>query len=117
MHRQERVRFQKVALSYKPLENGTPQRGILSPTLFNILMENLVKLPFRPTVKLLCYADDLQLIVRGRRRVNNAQHALKLTENECNRLGLKTSPNKTRAMALCSTRPDRMLSLQGTLVT
>lgn len=45
-------------------ENGTPQRGLLSPLLFNIVMEQLVSLEFTRGVKLVCYADDLQLIVQ-----------------------------------------------------
>jgi len=37
-------------------EKGTPQGGILSPTLFNLLIEKLVNLPFRNNTTLLSYA-------------------------------------------------------------
>ena len=43
-NRQARVRFQGVLSELKRLENGTPQGGILSPFLFNILMENIANL-------------------------------------------------------------------------
>ena len=114
--REARVRFQGATSSYRVHENGTPQGGILSPMLFNVLMENLVKLPFRQTAKLLCYADDLQLIVRGSNRLANTQHALQLIEEECNRLGLKINPAKSKAMAICTDTPDKMLSIQNTPV-
>ena len=41
-HRRARVRFQGLRSTYRELENGTPQGGILSPSLFNLLMEQLV---------------------------------------------------------------------------
>ena len=43
--RRARVRFQGHYSASRELENGTPQGGILSPSLINLLMEQLVSLP------------------------------------------------------------------------
>ena len=43
-NRQARVKFQGIVSSYKNLENGTQQGGIISPFLYNILMENIARL-------------------------------------------------------------------------
>ena len=61
------VTFQGKESERYPLENGTPQGGILSPLLFNVVMEQLVLFNFERGVKFLCYADDLQLVVQGGR--------------------------------------------------
>lgn len=53
-----------------------PQGGILSPTLLNLLIEQLVTLPFKPNTKLITYTDDLQLVATGPSRLINAQHAM-----------------------------------------
>ncbi|XP_076041806.1 uncharacterized protein LOC143025691 [Oratosquilla oratoria] len=62
-HRRAMVKFQGLKSSFQRLENGTPQGGILSPFLFNLLMEQLVALPFHNGTILLSYADDLALVV------------------------------------------------------
>ena len=50
-NRQARVKFQGTFSTYKDLENGTPQGGILSPYLFNLLMENLLNLQLPEMLK------------------------------------------------------------------
>ncbi|KAG0724244.1 RNA-directed DNA polymerase from mobile element jockey [Chionoecetes opilio] len=63
--RAARVAFQGQTSQLHQHENGTPQGSILSPFLFNILMEELISLPLPPGTKLLCYADDLALYCTG----------------------------------------------------
>ena len=46
--------------------------GILSPYIFNLLMEQLVVLPFLEGIVLLTYADDLALVVTGRSNQGSA---------------------------------------------
>lgn len=58
-----RVRFQGQLSATHHFENGTLQGGILSPFLFNVLMEDLVALDLGRGAHLFCYADDLQLVV------------------------------------------------------
>ena len=65
MNRQARVRFQGTLSTYKDLENGTPQGGILSPYLFSLLMENLLNLQLPRNVDIFIFADDVCVVVRG----------------------------------------------------
>ena len=112
LHRRARVRFQGRLSSYREMENGTPQGGILSPTLFNLLMEQLVNLPFREGTALLSYADDLALVVTGRgNKITMAQEALDLVSHKCCELGLKNSAEKSKAMAFKVALPDRRLTI------
>ena len=114
LHRRARVRFQGHKSSFCELENGTPQGGILSPFLFNLLMEQLVALPFQEGAVLLSYADDLALVVSGRgNHISKAQRALDLITAKCEELGLKISAEKSRAMAIRSGSPANQLHVQG----
>ena len=65
MNRQDRVKFQGTLSTYKDLENGTPQGGILSPYLFNLLMEDLLNLQLPRNVDIFIFADDVCVVVRG----------------------------------------------------
>ena len=51
LRRRGRAKFQGVVSDYKELHNGTLQGGILSPFLFNVLMENIAKLALPRNVK------------------------------------------------------------------
>ena len=114
LHRRARVRYQGHRSSFRELENGTPQGGILSPFLFNLLMEELVALPFQEGVALLSYADDLALVVTGRGdHPSRAQRALDLITAKCEELGIKVSSEKSRAMAIRAPTPPGRLRVQG----
>lgn len=52
------VRFQGHISNLPHFENGTPQGGILSPFLFNILMAELISTETPIYVHILAYADD-----------------------------------------------------------
>ena len=112
--RRTRIKFQGHKSSYRSFENETPQGGILSPFLFNLLMEQLVALPFQKGTVLLSYADDLALVVTGRGcRLTRIQQALDLISDRCEELGLKISAEKFRAMAIRDTKPAHQLRDQG----
>ncbi|XP_063887725.1 uncharacterized protein LOC135115154 [Scylla paramamosain] len=107
-------RFQGLRSTFKVLENGTPQGGILSPLLFNLLMEQLVALPFHAGTVLLSYADDLALVVTGRgNKLRRTQQALDLISGKCQDLGLKISAEKSRAMMVKAADPTWQLHVQG----
>lgn len=112
--RSAKVRFQGHFSPSKDLENGTPQGGILSPVLFNVLMENLVLIELGQGAKLFCYADDIQLTVRGNNKLKKAQAALSKIEKACQDLGLKINASKTKAMAINHRTPEYSLQIQGT---
>ncbi|KAK8407615.1 hypothetical protein O3P69_002277 [Scylla paramamosain] len=112
--RHARVKFQGLRSTFKELENGTPQGGILSPLLFNLLMEQLVALPFHAGTVLLSYADDLALVVTGRgNKLRRTQQALDLISGKCQDLGLKISAEKSRAMMVKAADPAWQLRVQG----
>ena len=92
LRRRGRVKFQGVVSDYKELHNGTPQGGILSPFLFNMLMENIAKLALPRNVKIFIFADDITVVVTGNNQLMDAQEALNTIERKCRRLGLKINP-------------------------
>ncbi|XP_064077585.1 uncharacterized protein LOC135195253 [Macrobrachium nipponense] len=61
-NRQARVTFQGASSDFLSLENGTPQGGILSPFLFNVLMEKLATTTLPNGVEIFIYADDVCLV-------------------------------------------------------
>ncbi|XP_050706664.1 uncharacterized protein LOC126992035 [Eriocheir sinensis] len=112
--RSAKVRFQGHVSSEQGFENGTPQGGVLSPTLFNALMEALAKLPLGRIVTLLSYADDLALVAVGRgNRLSWAQKALDSVTAACRDLGLSVSAGKSRAMSVLGPTPEQSLRIQG----
>ncbi len=63
-NRNSRVLFKGASSTYKELELATPQGGMLSPFLFNILMHRLLTLlPDIPGTTVLCYADDTSVCI------------------------------------------------------
>ena len=113
-HRRARVKFEGLRSSSQEFENGTPQGSILSPLLFNLLMEQLVALPFHDGTVLLSYADDLALVVTGRgNKLRRTQQALDLIGAKCEELGLKISAEKSRAMMVRAADPAWQLRVQG----
>ena len=85
---------------YKTKE-GTPQGGILSPTLSNIYlhyildlwMEKIVKRDTSGFIELLRYCDDFVILVQYK---NEAEKILKELEERLNKFGLDLSKEKTR---------------------
>ncbi|XP_045110151.1 uncharacterized protein LOC123503805 [Portunus trituberculatus] len=95
--RRARVKFQGVLSETRTFENGTPQGSILSPFLFNILIENIAALNITDT-KILAYADDIAIISTGRRYERRAREAATVVADMCQKLGLKINAQKTRSM-------------------
>ncbi|KAG0726597.1 LINE-1 retrotransposable element ORF2 protein [Chionoecetes opilio] len=93
-----RVVFQGQMSHLHQHENGTPQGGILSTFLFNILMEDLICNPLPPSTKLLCHADDLAFYCTGPAHVQRAQILLIDITTKCRELRLKLNVAKSKAM-------------------
>ncbi len=109
-----RVKLQNVYSDYKPMENGTPQGSVLSPALFNILMEALLRIPLPTDTFLLSYADDLAPVSTETEAEDDIQQALNTLATTAVELGLKFSTTKTKAMALSIPDPAAPLKLLET---
>lgn len=83
---------------------------MLSPTLFNLLVEKLVTLIFKPNTKLFAYTDNLQLVATGSSWLVNS-HAPDIIILKCNSLKLKINPAKTSALFTSENKPNMQLSL------
>ena len=77
---------------------GTPQGGVLSPFLFNILMDKLVKSMQLPNnkCKIICYADDLCIKAPT---LQDMQTILNQISTLTKELGLIVSISKTKFLA------------------
>ena len=77
---------------------GCPQGSVLSPTLWNLTVDSLLAELTSIGIKVICYADDVVLIVRGRFLSTIAeiiQRALCVVEVWCRKQGLSVNANKT----------------------
>lgn len=77
---------------------GTPQGGVLSPTLWIIVMDSLLKRLQNGGFKVLGYADDLTVICRGKHlhTLSDLTHrAVKIVEKWCMDVGLTVNPDKS----------------------
>lgn len=111
-NRKARVIFQGHPSSDHQLPNGTPQGGVISPLLFNLLMEEIVGMKLPRLSCILSYADDLALVVKGAKPLNRAQTSLDLISSKCKILGLKLSNAKSKAMMVKGRTPDTHLTIQ-----
>ena len=112
-NRQAKVEFQGVSSQYHAFNNGTPQGSPLSPTLFNFLIDNILRntqLP--PMTHMFAYADDL-VIVSTNHSIRNCQKSLNSLKTATDTLGLKFSTTKTKAMCFQRNTPDSQLKLRG----
>ncbi|XP_069979412.1 uncharacterized protein [Penaeus vannamei] len=83
-NRSANVRFQGHLSQHMPLENGTPQGGVLSPALFiNFHVQHTRHSPAREGCKIISYADDLAIIASGNHSLTRAQRCLNLVSVEC----------------------------------
>ena len=91
------VKIQDATSQEYLFENGTPQGSVLSPFLYNVLINALLNYKFPSQIKVISYADDI-LMVSNTTRVVFLQKALKILTKACADLGLKINVNKTKAM-------------------
>ena len=77
----------------KTLELGTPQGGVLSPTLFNILMNKIATANYPECVKPVIYGDDILL---HSKTLLDMQTALEQLGSTCTSMGLIVNESKTK---------------------
>lgn len=78
---------------FKPTTVGTPQGGVVSPLLANIVLNRLDGRLHDAGFRFVRYADDFVVVCRTHRQ---AQEALDLVRRVLGTLGLTLSPDKTR---------------------
>jgi RNA-directed DNA polymerase len=76
-----------------PTIKGTPQGGVISPLLANIVLNYLDWQLAGQGYKFVRYADDIVILVKT---IYEAENALDFTKKVLNDLGLETSPEKTK---------------------
>lgn len=78
---------------FKPTEIGTPQGGVISPLLANIVLNQLDWQLHEAGFRFIRYADDFIVLCPTRER---AQEAWNLAAHALGQLGLQLSPEKTK---------------------
>ncbi|XP_045620179.2 RNA-directed DNA polymerase from mobile element jockey [Procambarus clarkii] len=80
----------------RDFELGTPQGRVLSPTLFNVLINALLNSATRsPSEHIISYADDILIHTNG---YTNTQNVLNSVLHTCQELGLVISVRKTKIL-------------------
>jgi len=107
--------------SERTLTQGTPQGGVLSPILWNLVFDSLLaKFDTVPEVEIYGYADDACLLVSGY-TTNRCCEVMQDAIDRClqwgHQQGLRFSPTKTEAMFFHRKRslkdPTRPLTIMG----
>lgn len=92
-NRTGKVWFQGVYSNKGSFELGTPQGGVLSPMLFNILMDKIARHPFPQGTQVIIYADDILLQSDTPQTLT---FALRELEQLCLSMGLIINEQKTK---------------------
>ena len=103
------VLFQGKKSSVKDFELGTPQGGVLSPTLFNVLINVIVSTKVAEGTIIIAYADDILI---QSTTYANMQKALNIIGRLCDELGFIISAEKTKAMTVKKGDTEKLI-LQG----
>ena len=90
----------------KKMNLGTPQGGVISPILFNILMMNIADIKLPTGCNLIIYADDICLQSETH---EGMKIMLRKIEKMCLMSGLIISTTKTKAVYLGNGRPSRLV--------
>ena len=83
------------------VRSGCPQGGVLSPLLWCLVVDGLLELLSSRGLKVVGYADDLLIIVRGPHLdvlKEISQGALRALEGWCQQVGLSANPEKTETL-------------------
>ena len=113
------VRLGSIMSDLHDQEMGVPQGSILSPTLFNIKMNSIVKV-LKPGVDCSLYVDDFVVCYKSK-NMQTIERQLQLCLNRLQKWadenGFRFSKTKTVCMHFCNKRklhPDPSLDLGGT---
>ena len=96
-----KVRNDNILSSQHPSPIGLPQGSVISPTLFNIFINDIFSSPFRFDFDFSLFADDIAIWVNDKdpnKCIQKAQQILYHIEMWSSNNGLKFSPTKTKAL-------------------
>ena len=94
---------------------GCPQGGVLSPLLWNLVVDELLKNMERNAAYAFAYADDVTSMTMGKHLdivTINMQKNLNLVERWCNETGLRVNPAKTTAVLFTKNQVTKLGSLK-----
>ena len=94
---------------------GCPQGGCLSPILWCMVVNSLVKELSQKGCHVTAYADDLALVVTAKDAKTACDHMndyLKIVENWCARTGLNVNPAKTTMMRFTRLVAERKIKMK-----
>lgn len=98
LNRKGSTSFQGHQSSIRTFENGTPQGSVLSPAIFNYLINEIISTPLPQGTTAIAYADDLAIIATNQQPDCLLQDAATIIHRRTTELGLQLAPQKTEAI-------------------
>ncbi|KAK3895411.1 hypothetical protein Pcinc_000864 [Petrolisthes cinctipes] len=111
-NRKAQVWFQGAVSSEETLDLGTPQGSVLSPMLFNTLMDKIARYEFPQGTQVIIYADDIVIQCETPRKLSSALEQL---SSLCVQMGLVINEAKTKFQT--SLRVCRAPRINGVPIT
>ena len=102
------------ATQEKKIYSGCPQGGVVSPVLWNMVVNELLVLLNSSGIWAQGYADDIVICTTGRELLTASelmQNALSKVERWCKNVGLSVNPNKAETMLFTNKRLVSMCPL------
>jgi len=103
----DRELFNKQKVKSKDLTTGRRQGSIISPSIFNGLVAQLLTVTLLASIDILAYADNIVLISHENRPAAKLQKALNAVDKAANSLGLYFSPAKAKTVSFNTTRQSK----------
>ncbi|KAK3893261.1 hypothetical protein Pcinc_002945 [Petrolisthes cinctipes] len=113
-NRTSRVFFSGALSPLHSFHLGTPQCGVLSPFLFNILMHRLLtSLPDIPGTTITCYTNDICVHSTSPRDLQRFLDSFSVASSHC---GIVISPDKSRIFTCCLPQAGPIFTIGGTVI-
>ncbi|XP_076035376.1 uncharacterized protein LOC143021653 [Oratosquilla oratoria] len=113
-NRTAQVLFRGACSTSRNFDLGTPQGGVLSPFLFNVLVHRLLAiLPDIPGTTITCYADDICIHTDSPQNLQVLLHSFYDSSAAC---GLIISPDKSRIFSTRNPRTLPVFTVGGNVV-